>query len=142
MIPRRRLVSTFVTLTSRYIREVRDPPQNRRSLGHSTPKAIQTIQDVGCYAPCGPNLSKSCVPCTFEFLISASLHPKLTTVGISLGGQPVKHRQLARQVGERVEDPPASSMASFKFIRSVPSQGTTFVFVSWVCIADGVGNFR
>jgi hypothetical protein len=42
----------------------------------------------------------------------------------------------------RVEDPPASSMASFKFIRSVPSQGTTFVFGSWVCIADGVGNFR
>jgi hypothetical protein len=32
-------------------------------------------------------------------------------------------------------------MASFKFIRSVPSQGTTFVFGSWVCIADGVGNF-
>jgi hypothetical protein len=33
-------------------------------------------------------------------------------------------------------------MASFKFIRSVPSQGTTFVFGSWVCIVDGVGNFR
>jgi hypothetical protein len=33
-------------------------------------------------------------------------------------------------------------MASFKFIRSDPSQGTTFVFGSWVCIADGVGNFR
>jgi hypothetical protein len=42
----------------------------------------------------------------------------------------------------RVEDPPASSMASFNFIRSVPSQGTTSVFGSWVCIADGVGNFR
>jgi hypothetical protein len=63
-------------------------------------------------------------------------------LGISLGGQPVKHRQLARQVGERVEDPPASSMASFNFIRSVPSQGTTFIFSSWVCIADGAGNFR
>jgi hypothetical protein len=71
-----------------------------------------------------------------------SSHPKLTTLGISLGGQPVKHRQLARQVGERVEDPPESSISSFKFIRSVPSQGTTFVFGSWVCIADGVGNFR
>jgi hypothetical protein len=80
-----------------YIREVRDPSQNRRSLGHSTPKAIQTtIQDVGCYASCGPNLSKLCVPCTFEFLISAFLHPKFTTLGISHGGQPVKHRQLAR----------------------------------------------
>jgi hypothetical protein len=32
-------------------------------------------------------------------------------------------------------------MASFKFIRLVPSQGTTFVFGLWVCIADGVGNF-
>jgi hypothetical protein len=33
-------------------------------------------------------------------------------------------------------------MASFKFTRSVPSQDTTFVFGSWVCIADGAGNFR
>jgi hypothetical protein len=41
-----------------------------------------------------------------------------------------------------VEDPPASSMASFQFSRSVPSQGMIFVFGSWVCIADGVGNFR
>jgi hypothetical protein len=63
-------------------------------------------------------------------------------LGISLGGQPVKHRQLARQVGVRIEDPPAKSMASFQFTRSVPSQGTTFVFGSWVCIADGEGDFR
>jgi hypothetical protein len=41
----------------------------------------------------------------------------------------------------RVEDPPTSSMASFNLIKSVPSQGTTFVFGSWVCIADGAGNF-
>jgi hypothetical protein len=33
-------------------------------------------------------------------------------------------------------------MATFRFSRSVPSQGTTFVFGSWVCIADGVGDFR
>jgi hypothetical protein len=33
-------------------------------------------------------------------------------------------------------------MASFQFTRSVPSQGTTFVFGSWVCIADGEGDFR
>jgi hypothetical protein len=33
-------------------------------------------------------------------------------------------------------------MASFKFTRSVPSQGTTFVFGSWVCVADGAGSFR
>jgi hypothetical protein len=33
-------------------------------------------------------------------------------------------------------------MASFQFTRSVPSQGTTFVFGSWVCISNGVGSFR
>jgi hypothetical protein len=33
-------------------------------------------------------------------------------------------------------------MASFQFTRSVPSQGTTLVFGSWVCIADGAGNFH
>jgi hypothetical protein len=32
--------------------------------------------------------------------------------------------------------------ASFQFTRSVPSEGTTFVFGSWVCIADGAGSFR
>jgi hypothetical protein len=63
-------------------------------------------------------------------------------LGIPFGGQLVKHRQLARQVGERIEDPPANSMASFQFTRSVPSQGTTFVFGSWVCVADGAGSFR
>jgi hypothetical protein len=68
--------------------------------------------------------------------------PKLTTSGIPLGGQPVKHRQLACQVGERIEDPPANSMASFQFTRSVPSQHTTFVFGSWVCVVDGAGSFR
>jgi hypothetical protein len=62
-------------------------------------------------------------------------------LAISLGGQPVKHRQLARQVGGHVEDPPASSMASFQFTRSVPSQGMTFVFGSWFCIANDAGNF-
>jgi hypothetical protein len=71
----------------------------------------------------------------------ASPYLKLTTLGIPLGGQPVKHRQLARQVAERVKDPSASLMASFQFTRSVPSQGTTFVFGSWVCIKDGAGNF-
>jgi hypothetical protein len=63
-------------------------------------------------------------------------------LGISLGGQLVKHRQLARQVGERIEDPPTKSMASFQFTRSVPSQGTTFVFGSWVCIVDDAGSFH
>jgi hypothetical protein len=63
-------------------------------------KAIQTIiKDVGHYAYCGLNLSKSCVVGTFEFLISAHTNPKPTTLGIPLGGQPDKTRQLARQVG-------------------------------------------
>jgi hypothetical protein len=137
------LVSIFATLASRIYKGGQGLLSKQTISRSFYTKAIQnTIQDVGCYASCGLNLSKFCVPCTFEFLISASPHPKLTTLGISLGGQPVKHRQLARQVGERVEDPPASSMTSFNFIRSVPSQGTTFIFGSWVCIADGVGNFR
>jgi hypothetical protein len=33
-------------------------------------------------------------------------------------------------------------MASFRFTRSVPSQGTTFIFGSWVCVAEGEGDFR
>jgi hypothetical protein len=32
-------------------------------------------------------------------------------------------------------------MALFQFTRSVPSQGTTFVFGSWICNADGAGSF-
>jgi hypothetical protein len=33
-------------------------------------------------------------------------------------------------------------MASYQFTRLVPSQGTTFVFGSWVCIIDGEGDFH
>jgi hypothetical protein len=32
-------------------------------------------------------------------------------------------------------------MASFQFTKSVSSQGKTFIFGSWVCIADGAGSF-
>jgi hypothetical protein len=32
-------------------------------------------------------------------------------------------------------------MASFQFTRSVPSQGMTFVFSSWVCVVDGADSF-
>jgi hypothetical protein len=98
-----------------YIRAGRDP------LKISTPKAIQTtIQDVGYYTHRGPNLSKPCVACTFEFLISTLPYLKLTTSSIPLGEQAVKHRQLVHQVGVRIEDPPANSMASFKFTSAVP----------------------
>ena len=55
---------------------------------------------------------------------------------------PVKHRQLARQVGVFIEDPPENSMALFKFTCAVLPEGTTFVFGLWVCIADGLGDFR
>jgi hypothetical protein len=78
----------------------------------------------------------------FRVLDLSISSPKLTTLDIPLGGQPVKHQQLARHVGERIEDPPANSMASFKFTTSVPSQGMTFVFGSWVCVADGVGSLH
>jgi hypothetical protein len=47
-----------------------------------------------------------------------------------------------RQVGVHIEDPPANLMASFKFTSAVPPQGTMFIFGSWVCIADGAGNFH
>jgi hypothetical protein len=53
----------------------------------------------------------------------------------------VKHQKLARQVGVRIKDPPANSMVSFKFTSAVPPKGTTFVFGSWVCVADGAGDF-
>ena len=33
-------------------------------------------------------------------------------------------------------------MATFNFKCVVPEQGTTFVFGSWVCIADGSGGFN
>jgi hypothetical protein len=80
--------------------------------------------------------------CTFEFLISAHPNPKPTTLGIPLGGQPDKLRQLARQVGGRIEDPPANSMAFFRFSNPVLPEGTTFAFGSWVCVANGAGGFR
>jgi hypothetical protein len=50
----------------------------------------------------------------------------------------VKHRQLARQVGVFIEDPPENSMASFNFTSAVPDESMTFTFGSWICIADEV----
>jgi hypothetical protein len=80
-----------VTLSTRIYKGGQAPPQNITSI----PKAIQTTkQDVGYYAHRGPNLSKPCVACTFEFLISASPCLKLTTSGTPLGGQAVKYRHI------------------------------------------------
>jgi hypothetical protein len=42
----------------------------------------------------------------------------------------------------RIEDQPMNSMASFKFTSVVLPRGTTFIFGSWVCVADGADNFR
>ena len=51
----------------------------------------------------------------------------------------VKHRQLARLVGELANDQQKNLMASFNFNVPAINAGTTFVFGSWVCTA--VGNF-
>jgi hypothetical protein len=42
----------------------------------------------------------------------------------------------------RIEDPPANSMASFKFTNAITPQGKTFIFGSWVGVVDGMGDFR
>jgi hypothetical protein len=54
----------------------------------------------------------------------------------------VKQRQLARQVGVFIEHPPENSMASFNFTSVVLDKGTTFIFGSWICVANGLGGFN
>jgi hypothetical protein len=87
------LVSILVTLASRIYKGGQGPLSGHDLYIILHLRQYKALQDVGYYAPSGPNLSKLCVPCSFEFLISAFPHPKPTTLGISLGGQPVKHRQ-------------------------------------------------
>ena len=53
----------------------------------------------------------------------------------------VKHRQLAPTVGPLAKDQQKNSMASFEFSFPAIDAGTTFVFGSWVCIANGSGGF-
>jgi hypothetical protein len=49
-------------------------------------------QDVGYYALDGSNMSKLCVPCTFDFLISATTLPTNSPPqGYPLVGVAVKH---------------------------------------------------
>jgi hypothetical protein len=60
--------------------------QITQKITRSAPKAIQTTQDIGYYALGGPNLCKIYVPCTFEFLISATPYLKTHHLGVSLGG--------------------------------------------------------
>jgi hypothetical protein len=46
------------------------------------------------------------------------------------------------QVGAFNEHPPKNSMASFSFTITVLDKGTTLVFGSWICIANGSGGFN
>jgi hypothetical protein len=55
----------------------------------------------------------------------------------------VKHRQLARQVGDLTEDLMANSTASILIKPTVAfNHGDTFVFSSWVCTTDGASSFQ
>jgi hypothetical protein len=49
---------------------------------------------------------------------------------------------LVRQVGVFIKDPPANSMASFNFTSAMPEEGMTFVFGSWICVANDTGDFH
>jgi len=53
----------------------------------------------------------------------------------------VKHRQLAPNVGPLAKDHRKNSMASFNFGFPAIDARTTFIFGSWVCIANGLGGF-
>jgi hypothetical protein len=41
-----------------------------------------------------------------------------------------------------IEHPPENLMAFFNFTSVALVEGTTFIFGSWVCVADSAGNFR
>jgi hypothetical protein len=41
-----------------------------------------------------------------------------------------------------IEHSPENSMASFNFTSIALDEGTTFVFGSWICIANGLGGFN
>jgi hypothetical protein len=57
-------------------------------------------------------------------------------------GVAVKHQQMARQVGEFIEHPRENSMAFFNFTSTMLDEGTTFIFGSWICIANDLGGFN
>ena len=74
---------------------------------------------------------------------SRAIDPYLQTLllRVSLSRLGGKHRQLARQVGDSASSS-ASSMATFAFSTMTPPQGATFIFGSWVCVANGSGGFN
>jgi hypothetical protein len=41
-----------------------------------------------------------------------------------------------------IEHPPKNSMASFRFTSTMLDEGTTFIFGSWICIANSSGGFN
>jgi hypothetical protein len=41
-----------------------------------------------------------------------------------------------------IEHPPENSMASLSFTSTVLDEGTTFIFGSWICVANGLGSFN
>jgi hypothetical protein len=41
-----------------------------------------------------------------------------------------------------IEHPLENSMASISFTSTVLDEGTTFIFGSWICIANGLGGFN
>jgi hypothetical protein len=55
----------------------------------------------------------------------------------------LKHRQLTRQVGDLTEDLMANSTASIIIKPTTTlNRDETFVFGSWVCVANGAGSFQ
>ena len=73
---------------------------------------------------------------------SRAVDPYLQTLllRVSLSRLGGKHRQLARQVGDSASSS-ANSMATFAFSTMALPQGATFIFSSWVCVANGSGGF-
>ena len=73
---------------------------------------------------------------------SRAVDPYLQTLllRVSLSRLGSKHRQLARQVGDLASSS-TSSMSTFAFSTMALPQGATFVFSSWVCVANGSGGF-
>ena len=73
---------------------------------------------------------------------SRAVNPYLQTLllRVSLSRLGGKHRQLARQVGDSVSSS-ASSMVTFAFSTMTPPRGATFIFSSWVCVANILGGF-
>jgi hypothetical protein len=58
---------------------------------------LQTTQDVEYYTLSSPNLSKPCISCTFEFLISATPYLQTHHLGAFPSvGVAVKHRHAPR----------------------------------------------